>query len=61
MEIPNNYFSHNSEQFTSDYESTSKYTTIEEEEQLLQAKEEKQLTKKMENLQETRIVPQKQT
>ena len=45
MEIPNNYFSHNSEQFTSDYGSTSKYTTIEEE-QRLQAKEEKQLTTK---------------
>jgi len=45
------------EQFTSDYGSTSKYITPEEE-QLLQAKEEKQPTRKeIENLQEIRIVP----
>jgi len=61
-EIPSNYSSHNSEQFTSDYGSTSKYITTDKEEQRLQEKEEKQLTEKeIENLQEIRIIPPTQT
>jgi len=43
-EIPSDYSSHNSEQFTSDYGSTSKYITIQEEqEQSSPTKEEEQL------------------
>jgi len=57
-EVPSDYTSHNSEQFTSDCGSTLKFTAPEEEEQLLQEKEEKLLIEKdTENFQEMKIIP----